>query len=82
MADKKEEPEYFDIDEFIEVPLYIAKHRRNEVDGNVYNIGDTTTLDALTVAEIGYVVGRGYYSATNPETLSDELLAAIEKEMG
>ena len=65
-----------------EVPLYIAKHRRNEVDGNVYNIGDTTTLDTLSVDEIGYVVGRSFYSVTNPDTLSGELLEAIEKEMG
>ena len=79
MADEKEskEPEIKK-----EVPLYVAKHRRNELDGEVYNIGDTTYLDGLTVEEIGHVVGRSYYSVVNPDALSAELVEAIAKEIG
>lgn len=66
----------------VEVPMYVAKHRRNEVDGNVYNVGDKTPLVGLTVEEIGHVVGRSYYSVVNPDALSGELLEAIDKETG
>ena len=72
--------EFPEVDE--DAPMYIAHARRNEVDGNLYQIGDLTSLAGLSVDEIGYVVGRAYYGCVNPDTLSDELVAAIDKERG
>lgn len=64
------------------VPVYVAHIRRNEIDGNTYNRGDTTSLEGLTAEQIGYVVGRGYFGVQNPDTLPDDVVEAIKKEMG
>ena len=64
------------------VPIYIATWRRNELDGNVYEKGDETPLSGLTVAQIGFVVGKGHYTVKNPDALSEGQKSAIKKEMG
>jgi hypothetical protein len=63
-------------------PIFIAHVRRNEVDGHVYEIGEKTELSGLTNAQIGHVVGRGFYGVLNPDDLSDGQKKAIKKEMG
>jgi hypothetical protein len=70
MADEKEKP------------IFVAQSRRAEIDGNHYEIGDQTDLKGLTAAQIGHVVGRGYYGVLNPEALTKTQKDAIEKEQG
>ena len=65
-----------------EKPIFVAQARRSEVDGKHYEIGDQTDLKGLTAAQIGHVVGRGYYGVLNPEALTKTQQDAIKKEMG
>jgi hypothetical protein len=64
------------------VLVFKAQRRRNELDGNTYDIGDETPLEGLTDDQIGHVVGRGYYGVLTPELLTESQQAAIKKEMG
>jgi hypothetical protein len=65
-----------------EVPVYIARQRRGELDGGVYDIGDETQLEGLSAEQIGYVVGKGYYAVKNYDALSDDQVKEIEKYKG
>jgi len=65
-----------------EVFKFIAQQRRSEVNGFVYEIGEETNLEGLSDAEIGYVVGRGYYGIQEADLITDEQWAEIEKELG
>jgi len=65
-----------------EVFKFVAQQRRSEVNGHVYEIGEETNLEGLSDAEIGHVVGRGYYGILEADLITDEQWAEIEKELG
>ena len=62
------------------IPVYIAHVRRNEVNGETYNRGDTTNLDGYSAEQIGYLVGNSYFGVLNPDTLPEDVAEAIENE--
>ena len=64
------------------VPIYVATWRRNEIDGNVYNAGDETSLEGLDDAVIGYLVGSNHYYVKNPAALSEGQIEAIKENGG
>lgn len=64
------------------VLMFVAQKRRSEIDGNVYEIGDKTTLEGLNDEQVGHVVGRGYYGVLTPNLLTESQAAAIKKELG
>lgn len=64
------------------VLMFRALKRRNELDGSTYEFGDETPLTGLTDAQIGHVVGQGYYGVLTPELLTESQVEAIKKELG
>ena len=62
--------------------MFVAQVRRNELDGNTYEVGDETPLEGLSDDEIGHVVGRGYFGVLTQDLLTESQVTAIKKEMG
>lgn len=62
--------------------MFVAQVRRNELDGNTYEVGDETPLEGLSDDEIGHVVGKGYFGVLTPDLLTESQVTAIKKEMG
>lgn len=58
--------------------LYQARVRRNEVNGDFYNIGDKTPLDGLTDAQKGFVLARFYYVPLDWGAVPPAVKAAYE----